>query len=152
MAVNEAYNYKNINESVSTSGLLNEDQLGELKAEGYQVVINLLPDDSQYAVANERTIVEGQDLNYIPIPVDFSAPTTENYLEFSTAMIKHSDKKVLAHCAANFRVSAFYAIYAHKNLEWSATQSESFIDSMWKLDEHPQWRVFVTQALQREDD
>ena len=148
MSVDQAYNYKNVDESLSTSGLLSEEQLGMLSQEGYDVVINLLPEDSEYAIAKEQCIVKGQGLEYVYIPVDFSEPTTENYQKFATAIKEHSNKKVMVHCAANYRVSAFYAIYASQYLGWSASQAEDFIASIWNLNEYPQWEDFVTTKLQ----
>ena len=40
-------------------------------------------------------------------------------------------KKVQKHCAANFRATAFYAIYARKNYAWSSIKVSEFIGSIW---------------------
>ena len=53
---------------------------------------------------------------YRHIPVKFEAPAVEDFRAFVSAMDEWSDRKVFVHCAANFRVSAFVAVYAgHAN-------------------------------------
>ena len=148
MPVSDAYHFRAVNDRLSTSGVISDSQLAELAAEGYQAVINLLPEDSQYAVAGEREIVTGQGLDYTYIPVDFAAPTEDDYRQFVAAMQAKADRKLMVHCAANYRVSAFYAIYAHENLDWSEQQAREFIAATWNLDEHPVWAAFVHQMLE----
>ena len=147
MALSDALNFRRVNERLSTAGSLDETQLAELGAEGYQAVINLLPADSPYAIAAERALVEGQGLGYAHIPVDFAAPSAEDYRLFATAMQAHADKRLLVHCAANYRVSAFYAIYAFKNLGWSLAHAYDFIGATWNIEEHPAWEAFVADML-----
>ena len=128
--------------------MISEQQLAELASEGYQSVINLLPEDSQYAVAGERDIVAGQGLNYTYIPVDFAAPSEGDYRQFVAAMHAEADKKIMVHCAANYRVSAFYAIYAFEHLDWSAQHAWDFIGATWNIEEHPVWEAFVAEMME----
>ena len=147
MLVKEAYNFRKIDDRISTSGLLNEDQLAALSAEGYEALINLLPSDSQYAIKQERAIVEQQGVLYRHIPVDFSNPTASDYGTFESAFEEFGDKKVIIHCAANFRVSAFFSIYAYKHLGWSREQVDTFIATIWNPREHPVWLSFIESQL-----
>lgn len=147
MAVCDAYNFRQVDERLSTSGVISEQQLGELASEGYQSVINLLPEDSQYAVAGEREIVANQGINYTYIPVDFAAPCESDYQKFVAAMGAEADKKLMVHCAANYRVSAFYAIYAGEHLGWSPQHAWDFIGATWNIEEHPVWEAFVAEML-----
>ena len=57
-------------------------------------------------------------------------------------------KKIIVHCAANYRVSAFYAIFAHRNLGWSEKEAREHIASLWSPAEHEPWDRFITQMLQ----
>ncbi len=147
MSVNQAFNFKALNDFISTAGLLNEEQLNALGAEGYKVVINLLPQESEYAIKGEPSIVAAQGIDYEYIPVDFASPLESDYQRFSEAMSIHSGKKLMVHCAANYRVSAFYAIYAFHNLGWSESQVYSFIGTIWNLGEHTVWEEFVSNML-----
>ena len=147
MSVDQAYNYKKINDLVSTAGLLNEDLLKQLKSEGYEAVISLLPFESEYAIENEPAIVEAQNIIFEYVPVDFLAPSEGDYRLFSELMTKLSHKKIMVHCAANYRVSAFYAIYSHLNHDWTVAQAKEHIASIWDLAEYPVWNAFVTKFL-----
>jgi protein tyrosine phosphatase (PTP) superfamily phosphohydrolase (DUF442 family) len=147
MSVDEAYNFRKVSDQLSTAGVVNEEQLSELGAEGYSAVINLLPADSQYAIADEPQIVTGQGLDYTYIPVDFAAPKEADFEQFAEAMRAAGERKLMVHCAANYRVSAFYAIYAVRHLEWSVQQANEFIADTWNLAEYPVWDAFVTEML-----
>ncbi len=147
MSVDQAYNYRSIHPQLSTAGVLSPEQLEELGAEGYQAVINLLPHDSPYAIAGETEIVTGQGLAYTYIPVDFAAPAPEDFAQFEAAMQANGERKLMVHCAANYRVSAFYAIYAVRQLGWSQPQARAFIAATWNLAEHPVWEAFVADLL-----
>ena len=60
-------------------------------------------------------------------------------------------KKVHIHCAANFRATAFYAIYAYRKVGWTRIKVNEFIRSIWQLSEYPVWDKFVTSYLRNED-
>lgn len=147
MSVQQAYNFRQASELVATSGIINEQQLMLLAPEGYKAVISLLPDDSEYAIENEQEIVEKQGLDYRYIPVDFADPTTENYATFVAAMEEFKGEKIIIHCAANFRVSAFFSVYAHHNFGWSLEQVEEFMGSLWKPADFPPWQNFIDEQL-----
>lgn len=143
----EIFNYKKINELIVTSGLLNEEQLANLAGEGFELVINLLPDEHDYSIKTEADIVKGQGIDYHYIPVEYDKPLVEDYQQFETVMLANNGKKMLIHCAANYRVSAFYAIYAVKHLGWSAEQAYEHIASMLDLSEYPLWQNFVADIF-----
>ena len=44
MSIEDAYNFRRINDRLTTSGLVSVAQLHDLRREGYDAVINLLPD------------------------------------------------------------------------------------------------------------
>ncbi len=150
MSIAQAFNFKAINDLVATAGLLSEEQLAELRASGYETVINLLPHDSEYAVPSEQSIVTGQGLDYVSIPVDFSDPKALDYALFVDALNACNEKRVLIHCAANYRVSAFYALYAHEHLGWSAEQAMAHIASIWEPEDYPPWGQFIAERLSGE--
>ena len=139
MSIDKAYNYRVVNERVATSGRVEPEQPAELGAAGFAAVINLLPDSSQYAVPGEREIVEAQGIDYLYLPVDFAAPTLGDYLQFRQFMQRVGESKVLVHCAANYRVSAFYSRYAVETGVWSRAEADEFMLSIWQPDEHDPW-------------
>lgn len=147
MSIDQAYNYKKVSNKVSTSGLLTKEQLSLLKSEEYEAVINLLPGDHKYAIADEKKIVEEQGIIYRQIPVEFNRPRMEDYSEFAGSMNEFENKKVMIHCAANYRVSAFYSIYAFRELGWSKKQALEWISSIWSPSEYPPWEAFISELL-----
>ena len=147
MSVDEAYNFRAVSERLGTAGVVSPGQLAQLGSEGYDAVINLLPADNRDAVADEPRIVADQGLDYVHIPVDFKAPTQEDHAAFVAAMQAHDGRKLLLHCAANYRVTAFYAIYAVQHLGWSRDQAYDFIAGTWNLADYPVWEAFVAEML-----
>lgn len=149
MGIDQAYNYRVVNETVATAGRVEPEQLAGLGAAGFRVVINLLPDSSQYAVANEQAIVEGQGIEYLYLPVDFAAPTLADYQQFRRLMEAAGDRKVLIHCAANYRVSAFFSRYAIETRLWSPQEADQFMLSVWQPQEHPPWPRWLEEVACR---
>jgi protein tyrosine phosphatase (PTP) superfamily phosphohydrolase (DUF442 family) len=48
---------------------------------------------------------------YVHIPVNFKAPTSQDFRAFCRVMEAFEDRPVFVHCAANMRVSAFVFLY-----------------------------------------
>jgi protein tyrosine phosphatase (PTP) superfamily phosphohydrolase (DUF442 family) len=147
MNINQAYNFKKVSEQISCSGTLKGINLNSLLDDGYEVVINLLPDDSEYAVVGEKNEFEKLGLRYEYIPIDWNEPKLSDFEQFESIMDTIKDKKVHIHCAANFRVTAFYSIYAFKNQGWTKAQISEFIGSIWQLSEYPIWSKFVSSYV-----
>ncbi|MEZ5412191.1 MAG: protein tyrosine phosphatase family protein [Acidimicrobiales bacterium] len=149
MTLEATMNYRRIDDRVTTSGAVPLEVLGGLKAAGYEAVINLMPDDSDWAVPGEADSVTGQGLGYVYLPVDFTAPTTADLDAFVDAMDANEGKVVHVHCAANYRVSAFYALYAQRKGIWTAEQAAAHIEDVWGTDDYPVWRAFVADEQAR---
>ncbi|WP_320033698.1 protein tyrosine phosphatase family protein [Halarcobacter sp.] len=113
--MNEILNYIKIDELISTSGQPTVEQFQKIKDEGFEVVINLALCTATNAIENEDKIVTGLDLTYFHIPVDFENPKLEDAKLFLSLMGILQDKKVLVHCAKNYRVTAFMYLY-HKHI------------------------------------
>lgn len=145
MNITKAYNFIHINERISSSGLIIKVDLQSFVDEGYQYIINLLPDDNEHARKGEKESFAALGIGYTYIPVDWEAPTQINYDAFETAMLENKDLKLHIHCAANYRATAFYAIYAHKHHGWSADKINEFTSEIWNLSDYPIWREFVNE-------
>ena len=144
MTIEDSYNFRRISEQLTTSGLVSVEQLGDLHHEGYEAVINLLPDSYEHAVRDEARIVQDQGLDYVYIPVDFDAPTHADLEAFAQAMTAHDGQKVHVHCAANYRVSAFYSLYALRAGVCSESEAEALVQDVWDPAEFPAWQAFIT--------
>lgn len=149
MDIEAIYNFRRISDRLTTSGIVNPDGLKALRAQGCEVVINLLPDTSEYAIANEQDAVESQGMEYIYIPVDFKKPTSADFLRFSEALDQAQERNVHVHCAANYRVSAFYSLYLVSRGLWGEGQAMDFIHSLWQPTEHSGWSDFIGHILEQ---
>jgi len=149
MSIEQAFNYRRVNDEIATAGFLTPEQLKLLGPAGYQIVINLLPDSSEYATADERAIVESQGIEYLYLPIDFAAPTPEEYDQFKTLMKQAEGRKLLIHCAANYRVSAFYSRYAIDAGEWTADEADEFMRSIWQPEDYVGWPEWLDAVERR---
>jgi uncharacterized protein (TIGR01244 family) len=149
VSIEDAYNFRRIDDRVTTSGIVSEAQLRSLRDEGYGVVVNLLPDDNDHAVRDEAAILDAQGIEYVHIPVDFATPTADDFARFSAAMDAHADQTVHVHCAANYRVTAFYGLYAERTGAWSAAHADALVRSVWNPAEHPAWAALIAQERAR---
>ena len=150
MGVEDSYNFRRVSDTVTTSGVIAANELAGLRSDGYEVVVNLLPDSSEHAVAGEADVVEAQGIEYVHIPVDFAAPTSEQFQQFAAVMERHAGKSIHVHCAANYRVSAFYALYAIRNGTWSDEQADEHVHSIWTPD--AVWEEFIAAERERAAD
>ena len=149
MSIEDSYNFRRIREGLTTSGLVSAAQLNELRREGYDAVINLLPDSYEHAVADEARIVRDQGLDYVYIPVDFEAPTHADFEAFTAAMDARGGQSIHVHCAANYRVSAFYSLYALQKGLCTEAEANEIVQSIWDPADYPAWTAFITDERTR---
>ena len=148
-AVERSFNFRRIDDRLTTSGLVPPDALAELGADGIDAVIDLLPATVDHAVAGEADIVAAQGVDYVAIPVDFDAPAADDFAAFAAAMDAHEGQRVHVHCAANYRVSAFYALYAEQCGRWTRAHADAFVADLWDPAEYPAWSAFMAEERAR---
>lgn len=151
MAISNSYNFRKVSDRLTTSGVVGPNRLKGLAEEGYEVLINLLPDNNEHAVPDEKAIVEAQGVRYVYIPVDFNHPRSSDYEQFAAALDAAGGSKTHVHCAANFRVSGFYAAYAQSRGLWTAEEAAAFVEGIWQPDLFPGWPEVLQAAAQRPD-
>ena len=144
MAIEEIKNYIAVNERLGTGGQPTADQLRDIAAAQYESVINLGLVGQPYSLADEAGLVASLGLDYRLIPVDFKAPTQENFVDFLTAMDDVQNKRVFVHCAANYRVASFVGLYGEARLCWSREQANDHIAKIWQPDEV--WSAFLADV------
>ena len=126
MSTQEIYNYRKVNDQLITGGQPTEEQLKSVAEEGFTTVINLATLNPRYSLDDEAGLVQSLGLTYYHIPVEWDNPKASDFETFERLMKQLPDGKTLIHCAANFRVTAFYSLYALRNLGWSEAQAEVF--------------------------
>ena len=149
MSTQDIYNYIKVDDRTVTAGQPTEDQLRSASAEGFVTVINLGLLDPRYALGDEAGFVQSCGMAYHHIPVDWENPSEADFAAFERVMGALPEGKTLIHCAANFRVTAFYSLYAQKHLGWSEERSDAFRARMWQGRDNPAWDRFVASIKAR---
>ncbi len=144
MALTDIKNFLRIDERLGTAGQPTEAQLGDVAAGGYAAVINLGLLDPKYCLPDEAGVVAALGLEYRHIPVKFDAPTVEDFRAFASTMDAWSGEKIFVHCAANFRVSAFVALYGELRLGWPRARADALAQALWQPNDV--WRAFIERV------
>lgn len=108
-------------------------------------MINLAPPQSAGSVATEGTILAGQGVSYLDIPVDFRRPTTEDFKLFVDEMKQRSAQNVLAHCQVNMRASAFVFLYRVIHENAPVDEAAAKLTGVWIPDRA--WKKFIDETL-----
>jgi protein tyrosine phosphatase (PTP) superfamily phosphohydrolase (DUF442 family) len=143
MSTQDIYNYLKVNDQLITGGQPDEEQLRSAAAEGFTTVINLATYNPGHSLENEAGLVQSLGMAYHHIPVDWSAPQESDFQAFERVMQQPTNGKTFVHCAANFRVTAFYSLYAMKHLGWSEAQADAFRAAIWSESDYPVWETFI---------
>jgi protein tyrosine phosphatase (PTP) superfamily phosphohydrolase (DUF442 family) len=139
------HNYRKVSDRLVTGGQPTAEQLRSAAEEGFTTVINLATINPRYSLEDEAGLVDSLSMTYHHIPVDWEHPTEGDFEAFEKVVQQLAPGKTLIHCAANFRVTAFYALYALKHLGWSQAQADEFRDSIWQGSNYPVWERFIDQ-------
>jgi protein tyrosine phosphatase (PTP) superfamily phosphohydrolase (DUF442 family) len=129
-----------------TAGQPTEEQFHAVHEAGFEAVINLALPTSDNALANEGSVVTALGMTYVHIPVDFKAPTQQDFHAFCRVMDAFSERPVFVHCAANKRVSAFVFLYRVLHKHVSRSEAEREMCAVWQPDEV--WRCFIEKQLE----
>lgn len=147
MALEDIYNFLKYDDTFASAGQPTEIQLAEVAQAGFQVVINLALHDAGYALPDESATVATLGMEYIHIPVIWTAPQLQDLAAFFQAMESARDKKVFVHCAANMRATAFIALYRIHRLSWQPEEAFAVMRQIWTP--YEVWEAFVSQALEQ---
>ena len=144
-ALKDLIHYYPISPLILTAGQPTREDFPALRAAGYEVVINLALPSSPGALADEAALVTAQGMMYVPIPVVWEAPTQDDLARFFAAMDAARERKVLVHCALNYRASAFVTLYRVLRLCDDRDEALRDLHAVWQPDET--WSAFIASAL-----
>jgi uncharacterized protein (TIGR01244 family) len=146
--VTDIINFRRIDAMLDTAGQPSEEELAAAARDGIEVVINLaLHDDPRYSLRDEPGTVEALGMQYVHIPVKFDAPTEQDLLTFFDAMDANADKRILLHCAANKRVTAFLGLYRVIRQRWNPERAFAPMQTVWEPNEN--WAPFIREMLEK---
>jgi len=141
MPLDDIKNFRVLDERLATAGQPTDDQLREVAAAGYEAVINLGLLDPRYCLPDEAGLARSLGLDYTHIPVLFDAPTIEDFRAFVVAMERLAGRRVLVHCAANFRVTSFVALWGELTQGWDRERADALARTFWEPNET--WQGFL---------
>lgn len=144
MSLETIYNFVPISAQLATAGQPTEDQMQAVADAGYEVVINLDVPTSRYALPDEPGLVQSLGMRYHNIPVNFADPTVDDLRQFFATLEANEAHKTLVHCAANYRVSTFTALYGQVHWGWSQEAADQHIRRLWEPNEA--WSRFIERA------
>ena len=143
--LSEIYNFRSLGDMLGTSGQPTAEQFQEVRGAGFKAVINLALPTSDNALPNEGSLVTGLGMSYVHIPVDFKAPTSQDFGAFCRVMEAFADRPVFVHCAANMRVSAFLFLYRVLRRDVPIPEAERDMHAIWHPDDV--WSRFIGEQL-----
>jgi len=147
MPIEDIRNFIPVSERLATGGQPSEQQIRALSAAGFEVVVNLGLLDPRYCLEDEAGLVESLGVAYFHIPVDFRAPQSSDLDMFFNVMEVSRGKNVFVHCAANYRVSSFVALYGQAKLGWSVQDADAHIRRVWEPNDA--WVEFIDASRRR---
>jgi len=147
MSLNEIINFLQLSDNLLTSGQPDEADFGEIAKAGVELIINLATSTSDLALADEPGIVRALGMEHLHIPVVWEHPTRANLEEFMNAMDTNQNKKILVHCALNYRVSCFTALWKVLRLGENPAEAFQHLHDIWEPKEYPAWEDFIRQTL-----
>jgi len=143
--LSDIYNFRSLGDKLGTAGQPTETQLRDVREAGFEAVINLALPTSDNAIPNEGSIVTALGMSYVHIPINFQAPTSEDFRAFCRVMDAFDDRPVFVHCAANMRVSAFIYLYRVLVKRVPASEAQRDLHAIWHPDDV--WTAFIQQQM-----
>jgi protein tyrosine phosphatase (PTP) superfamily phosphohydrolase (DUF442 family) len=144
--LSEINKFHTFGDKLATGGQPTETQLRLVREAGFDTIINLALPTSDNALPNEGGIVTGLGMTYVHIPVNFKAPTSQDFRTFCGIMSAFEGRSVFVHCAANKRVSAFMYLYRVLLKDIPAPEARQDLIAIWHPDEV--WGKFIEQQLE----
>ena len=141
MPLAEIRNFLAVNDWLATAGQPSEAELTDVAASGFELVVNLGLLDPRYCLPDEAGTAARLGLAYEHVPVDFNAPKLEDFLRFERVLTETAGKRTFVHCAKNYRVSCFVALYGERHFGWSPEQALAHVHTVWAPDET--WQKFM---------
>ena len=142
----DIFNYLQLTDHLSSSGMPTPEQLCEIAEAGVKFVVNLATPKSEGWMPDEGDVFQSLGVDYLSIRVDWENPTAQDLTQFLDAMAAHEGQRVHVHCQANFRATAFIAVYRVLRLGWERERAFEDARKIWRVEEYPVWDKFVNEA------
>jgi protein tyrosine phosphatase (PTP) superfamily phosphohydrolase (DUF442 family) len=148
----ELMNYFEYSPYLASSGQPTKEQLAGLVEAEIDLVVNLAPVTEPGAYAEEGELIRRLGINYVHIPVNWDNPPLADLETFLSVMAQAKDQRVLVHCYANARASAFAYLWRVLKVGDDREAARVDLNSIWDLNEGyelrtvPAWNEFIGTA------
>ena len=122
------------------------EQLREIAEAGVKFVVNLATPKSEGWMPDEGDVFKNLGVEYLSIRVDWENPTAQDLSQFLDAMDLHKGQRVHVHCQANFRATAFVALYRTLRQGWKWERANETVRKIWNPAEYPVWQKFIEDS------
>src|SRR5437762_13558868 len=92
------YNWRRLDDRVTTSGQPTETQLADIHALGVRNIVNLALHTHEKALPDEASSVSRLGMTYTHIPVDFQNPTEQDLEQFCAVIERSEERRVGKEC------------------------------------------------------
>ena len=144
MSLDDIKNFLTIDARIGTAGQPSEAEVRDVAAAGFQAVINLGLLNPEYCLPDEAGLAASLGMKYRHLPVNFDAPAVADFEAFVGQMDAWAGERVFVHCAANFRVSSFMAVYGEMRLGWDRDRADRHARTFW--DPNRTWQQFLADC------
>ncbi|MGR8918890.1 MAG: protein tyrosine phosphatase family protein [Gammaproteobacteria bacterium] len=152
----ELFNYQEYSPYLASSGQPTREQLGALREAGIDLVVNLAPVTDPGAYAEEGELVRALGIDYVHLPIDWEHPSEDDLRAFFAVMEQTKGQRVLVHCYANARASAFVYLWRVLKLGDPPEPARRTLVTVWDYNEGyelgnvPHWQQFIRTATARD--
>ncbi|UCH54222.1 MAG: protein tyrosine phosphatase family protein [Pseudomonadota bacterium] len=141
-------NFVALDARLATAGQPSAAQLASLAEQGFGVIVNLSPAGSFGSIADEGERVRAAGMVYIGLPIQFDAPSRQDFETLRRALDLHADRKVLVHCQLNYRASAMVFLYRVVAQGIPPVAAFAEVEAVWTP--NATWREFMNRILAEE--
>ena len=145
----EIINYVAYSESLASSGQPTQAQLEAISRVGLERVIYLAFADHETSLSGEDRMVRDLGMQFVHIPVVWSAPTVADYELFAAVMRQSEGVNTLVHCQVNWRASSFVFLYRVIVLGVPMNDAVLALNSIWIPSDG--WWEFIVAVLKAHD-
>lgn len=149
----ELYNYYEYSPALLSAGQPTREQFPAIAKAGVEAIINLAPVTDPGALPDEAEVVGKLGMGYVHIPVDWDKPPRADVDSFLKAMHQFQGKRVLVHCYAGSRASAFVYMYRVLEMKADRAAARTTLEKIWannpgyELPVVPQWKQLIDDVL-----
>ncbi|HTI60869.1 protein tyrosine phosphatase family protein [Mucilaginibacter sp.] len=140
------YHFEKVSDKLACAGQPTEEQFRQVVAGQYDVVINLGLLNTKYSLPDELGLMAELKVGYHHIPVVFEKPQLSELDNFIALIDQNTDKRILVHCAANYRASVFTGLYLFAAGELPEDELQDFVEDVWQP--NTVWQQFLEAGIE----